>query len=116
MFKKFLSIQLLAILTLTGCATVNNATGAAALSIKTLAETTREECGAKSPEPCVSTSAISSEERDRIKVVLTEAQTHLEDANSIRKGGIGQTCTQFHDCLAMTHSLLSAVEALLERR
>ena len=114
--KKLFAIQALVILTLTGCASVNNATGAAALSIKTMAETTREECGAKHPAPCLPGSAITTQVRDRIKEILTTAQMHLEDANRVRQGGVGHSCTEFHDCLSMTHSLLSSVEVMLERR
>ena len=103
------------IFALSGCATLNNATGAAALGIKTLAETTREECGAKSPAPCLPESAISTEDRDEIKEALTEAQMYLEDANRVRKGGVGHSCSDFHSCLSVTHSLLSTVEGILRR-
>ena len=77
------------VLFLAACATnLGNAIGASYLTIQTVADTIKQECGNTVPDgPCTFDSVISTEEKNRYKGMLSAALDDIDAANGLYKAG-----------------------------
>lgn len=119
-FAAFAAVAaLVAILLLSGCGSLGirsfgDALGAAYLTIDTVADAVWQECqNAVSDGPCVPESAISTEDKQQAKQLLTDALMLVDEARILYVAG---SVDLAGDRLLAANAILDAVEQLLIAR
>ena len=107
-------LLILATLALTGCASMANSIGAAALSVDTLATVAQRECDNPTPQDgCSPSSLLSTQDAREIRRHLQRAQDAVVDANETLNAG---NAAGAGDKLGVARAMLASVESILKRR
>ena len=99
---------------ITACGTVNMGIGTGAVTVKQVATLVQRECGNTQPNgPCLSTSRISTAEKNEFKIRLQQAQDALTDANRLKAAGRE---AESGDKLQLADGILASLEQILISR
>ena len=102
------------VLSLAGCKSANEVIGYGAMGVTTAAELITRECGNTVPGgDCLTTSKITTTEKNEMKIRLQQTQVYLsESARYARMGDNGSSQT----ALEHADAILAAIEAILIQR
>ncbi len=112
--RSYLWLVVVSLLALSGCTTLKDSIGAAALTIDTLAESAADECANPTPQHgCVEDSAITTAEAIFVRQQLQVGQDALVDANTALNAGDKASAGNW---LEQAQSVIDAVKRILTSR